>query len=379
MSANGLEYTFAVDLINFVMEHRKMDWKFHKYFMRNIQSTPLTPTIRSFVLQYLEKEETNIYFLYMMVTKASKVDCDRFYYVVEYVRSNIFSNVNTVTEVIRYCILISQYSLLAYQSGAHLAPLIALKEIPEALKTFISEKTETSSAFWTSLDSEVSKLLPESFASSTLIDSPIKQEKFLQEQTSDLDESLQEQREQSQSPPEQILEAYLKDEEANTPDERKNLNLIRLQTNNTLQNEEERLLIQTKIQENQQQQKIPLQKYNQYGEPKDQSEKTDLSLQCEKEKNQSQQGLITPKNQKQEKIQVSGDQQLLKIEVVKDLLQERTPPVRSQPQIPDQLQQNKTLSKTAVQQDQSQEGKESDGFRARTYDLTTPVTVVLQI
>ncbi|GFW29266.1 hypothetical protein TNCV_742081 [Trichonephila clavipes] len=353
MSTIGLEYTFAMDLIKFVMKRQKIDYK----YLKNIPSTLLTPTIRNFLLEYLKQEETNIYSVYIMRTKNLKVDCHMFNYVLKDLRRNVFSYVNTVTEVIRYCTLISLYALMAHQDGAQMAPDIALKEISEVMKTFISEKAETSCTFWASLDSEVSKLLPESFSSSASINSPIKQEKFLQEQTPDVDETLQEQREQPQSSPEQALESHLKDEEANIPDERENLNLTRLQTNNTSQNEEERLVVKTKeIEENQRQQKLSLKKYK-YGDPKNQLEETDLLLECEKEKKQCQLG--------EEKFQISRDQQLQKIEVVKDLLQGRTPQVHNQPQIPDQLQQNQTLSEIAVQQDQTRVGKAAQQDHAR--------------
>ncbi|GFR30079.1 hypothetical protein TNCT_613291 [Trichonephila clavata] len=336
MSAKGLEYTFAVNLINFVMEHRKMGWKFHKYFLKNIRSTSLSPTIQNFVLEYLEDEETNIYFVYMIVTKASKVDCDMFYYVAEHLRRSIFSSVNTVTEVIRYCTLISQCSILAYQRGVHLAPFVALKEVSEAMEIFISEKEETSSTFWASLDSEVSKLLPESFSSSPLIVSPMKEAKFLQEPTSDLDETHKEQR--GHSPPEQVLEIYLMDDEENIQDERKNLILMRLQANITFRNEEQMLLTQRKaIKEKQLQQVFYLQKCDQHEDLGNLLEKTDLPPECEKEKNPSQQGFITHTIQIQE-IQIPDSEQLLKLEVVKDLLDEPTLKIQSHPQNTNQLQ-----------------------------------------
>ncbi|GFY45801.1 hypothetical protein TNIN_201221 [Trichonephila inaurata madagascariensis] len=158
MSTNSAECMFAIDLINFVMECRKIDWKFHEYFLKNIQSTPFTPMIRNFVSDYLEYDETNIYFVFARMSKGSNVDSDMFQWIVEYLRTIIFTSVNTVSEAIRYCIVIAQFSLLAYQTGAHLAPYVALKEIQEAMKTFISDKEESSSIFWASLDSQVSKL-----------------------------------------------------------------------------------------------------------------------------------------------------------------------------------------------------------------------------
>ncbi|GFW10544.1 hypothetical protein TNCV_893391 [Trichonephila clavipes] len=159
MSTNSAEYTFAFDLINFVMECRKMDWKFHDYFLKNVQSTPFTPMIRNFVSDYLENKDLNLYFVYTSMIKASDVNSDMFERIVEYLRISIFTSVNTISEVIRYCIVIAQFSLLTYQRGAHLAPYVALKEIQEAMKAFISDKEESSGIFWASLDSQVSKFV----------------------------------------------------------------------------------------------------------------------------------------------------------------------------------------------------------------------------
>lgn len=165
---------FGVDLISFIMERRKMDWKFHKYFLKNVPASPFTPLIQKIVSTYLEKEESNIYFLYMSKAKTSQVDSITFHYLIEYIRCNVFNSVESVTDLIRYCTLITQCSFLAYQNGVHLAPFGALRETSQAMKTFIANKKESPHAFWTSLDSNVLRLLPESFTSSEVLRTPIK-------------------------------------------------------------------------------------------------------------------------------------------------------------------------------------------------------------
>ncbi|GFS84635.1 hypothetical protein NPIL_322491 [Nephila pilipes] len=151
-----MEHAFAVDLIRFLMERRGVPWKFHKYFLNKKNSTLLTQEIQNFASYYLDKEETNIYFLYMTLTKGLEVNNDTFCYIADYLRKSIFKSVDKSTDLIRYLTLMGQCSLLAYQGGAHLAPLIALREMHEAMKIYIPYKEELSIIFWAALHLEFS-------------------------------------------------------------------------------------------------------------------------------------------------------------------------------------------------------------------------------
>ncbi|GFY49178.1 hypothetical protein TNIN_285071 [Trichonephila inaurata madagascariensis] len=138
-----LEHLFALDLIDLVMRRRceKLPLK--------EQSFPFTQEIRNFVDAFLDREEMKINRIFTTVQGEQNVGNDTFPAFVESFRHNSFEFVDTFEDMLKYCITLCQLTSLVYRNGAQLAPSIALVEISDFVKAYLSTRSE--STFWLKL------------------------------------------------------------------------------------------------------------------------------------------------------------------------------------------------------------------------------------
>ncbi|GFW29391.1 hypothetical protein TNCV_743331 [Trichonephila clavipes] len=126
------EHLFALDLIDLVMKRRS-----DESLMRE-QSLPLTPEIRRFVYSFLDKEEMRINEIFTSVQENQIINNDTFPVLVRAFRPYSFDFINAVDDMLTYCIIMCQITLLVYKNGGLLAPSIALEEISDFVKKYIS-------------------------------------------------------------------------------------------------------------------------------------------------------------------------------------------------------------------------------------------------
>ncbi|GFX26832.1 hypothetical protein TNCV_1840051 [Trichonephila clavipes] len=160
MDTNTAEYIFAFDFLHFVMERSGVFWRPRKQECR-VNSIAFTTDIKDFITYYLHKEERNIYFLFVTLNKKSTIDNETFPMIAENLKCNIFSYITTIADLMRYCIVICQFSLLAYFRGSYLAPYTGLIVTYDAVKAYICNKAESPSMFWETLGVKVSELVHE--------------------------------------------------------------------------------------------------------------------------------------------------------------------------------------------------------------------------
>ncbi|GFR00573.1 hypothetical protein TNCT_727771 [Trichonephila clavata] len=110
------------------------------------QSLPFTQEVRNFVYAFLDREEMNINEIFTTVQGKQNVDNDTFPAFVESFRYYSFGFVDTFEDMLAYCTALGQISLLVYKNGTQLAPSIALVEISDLVKAYISTRSENS--FW---------------------------------------------------------------------------------------------------------------------------------------------------------------------------------------------------------------------------------------
>ncbi|GFY62211.1 hypothetical protein TNIN_257811 [Trichonephila inaurata madagascariensis] len=135
-----LEHLFALDLIDLVMKRRNEESPIKQ------QSLPFTQEIRNFVYAFLDREGMKINQNFTKVQEKNNVDNNLFSAFVESFRYYSFRFVDTFEDMLSYCIALCQISLLVYKNGAQLAPSIALVEISDLVKAYLSTRSENE--FW---------------------------------------------------------------------------------------------------------------------------------------------------------------------------------------------------------------------------------------
>ncbi|GFU30304.1 hypothetical protein NPIL_499371 [Nephila pilipes] len=158
MDTSTVEYIFASQFLHFIMKRRGVFWRSRDLLCR-VHSNLFNTLIQDFVSQYLDKEERNIYILFLKMNRRFKVDNETFPMVAESLKNGIFNEVSTIAELIRYCIVLCQFSLLAYLKGSYLAPYTGLIATYDAIKIYISNKVESPDVFWATLNVHISELV----------------------------------------------------------------------------------------------------------------------------------------------------------------------------------------------------------------------------
>ncbi|GFR00578.1 hypothetical protein TNCT_727791 [Trichonephila clavata] len=159
MRSHILEHLFALDLIDLVIKRR------HEKSLIKEQSLPFTQEIRNFVYAFLDEEEMKIHRIFTTVQGKQIVNNKTFPDFVESFRHNCFPFIDTFEEMLTYCIILCQITLLVYKNGAELAPSIALVEISDFAKAYTSTKFQSENTFWLRLGMkpQLSIELPVSF------------------------------------------------------------------------------------------------------------------------------------------------------------------------------------------------------------------------
>ncbi|GFQ79079.1 hypothetical protein TNCT_128041 [Trichonephila clavata] len=158
MDTNTAEYIFAFDFLHFVMERSGVFWRSREQECR-VNSIAFTRDIRDFIIYYLHKKEKNINYLFLKLNKKSTIDNETFPTIAENLKDSILNNVTTIAELMRFCILVCQFSLLAYLRGSYLAPYTGLIVTYDAVKAYISGNVESPHMFWETLGVKVSELV----------------------------------------------------------------------------------------------------------------------------------------------------------------------------------------------------------------------------
>ncbi|GFT44413.1 hypothetical protein TNCV_5054331 [Trichonephila clavipes] len=84
--------------------------------------------------------------IFTTVQGEQNVGNDTFPAFVESFRHNSFEFVDTFEDMLKYCIMLCQLTLLVYRNGAQLGPSIALVEISDFVKSYVSTRSERT--FW---------------------------------------------------------------------------------------------------------------------------------------------------------------------------------------------------------------------------------------
>ncbi|GFR22994.1 hypothetical protein TNCT_289411 [Trichonephila clavata] len=114
------------------------------------QSLPFTQEIRSFVYAFLDKEEKKIDQIFTSVQGNQKIDNKTFPLFIESFRpkSNENELIDTFEDMLTYCIIMCQFTLQVFRNGAELAPSIALAEISDFVKAYISNRVQSGNTIW---------------------------------------------------------------------------------------------------------------------------------------------------------------------------------------------------------------------------------------